>query len=109
MAERLEGVGKPRRRTYYPWGLWTDGATWRAVEGEDFTVSASSFQTSLHLRARQQGLRVETGSPEKGVVEFRFFPPEETNAAAQSTATTRALRTAPRLRYAQVPNLPLPV
>ena len=71
MAERLE-VDRPRRRTFYPWGQWTDGAVWRARLGEDFTCDPHHFQTALHQRARQEGMIVETGTPEPGVVEFVF-------------------------------------
>jgi len=72
MAERIEGATEPKRRRWYPWTEWTDGSVWRAKEGEDFTCSPSSFQTALHIRARQEGLEVATGSPEPGIVEFQF-------------------------------------
>ncbi len=71
MAEEID-VARPRRRTFYPWDKWTNGATWHAVQGTDFTTSVSNFQTALHQRARLQGLSVITGSPEEGIVEFRF-------------------------------------
>jgi hypothetical protein len=73
MAERVD-VDRPRRRRYYPWTEWVDGNTWRAVEGEDFTCSVNNFQTALHQRARLESMTVETGSPERGIVEFRFSP-----------------------------------
>lgn len=73
MAERV-AVDRPRRRTYYPWQLWMDGAVWRAKLGEDFTCNPHHFQTALHQRARQEGMTVETGTPEAGVVEFIFRP-----------------------------------
>jgi hypothetical protein len=72
MAERVEDVSAPRRRRYYPWDKWTDGAVWRAKQDEDFTCSPASFQTALHLRARQEGMSVATGSPEEGIIEFQF-------------------------------------
>jgi hypothetical protein len=72
MAERVEDVSAPRRRRYYPWDKWTDGSVWRAKQDEDFTCSPASFQTALHLRARQEGLSVATGSPEEGIIEFQF-------------------------------------
>lgn len=77
MAERVEGATEPRRRRWYPWQEWTDGKVWRAKEGEDFSCSPASFQTALHLRARQQGLTVTTGSPEQGIIEFQFSPKAE--------------------------------
>ena len=73
MAERLQDAQRPRRRTFYPWAEWTDGSVWRALKGEDFTCDVNHFQTALHQRARQEGKQVETGSPEKDVVEFRFY------------------------------------
>jgi hypothetical protein len=72
MAERLEDVERPRRRRFYPWEEWTDGATWSARQGVDFTCSPMNFQVALHQRARLEHKTVETGSPEKGIVEFRF-------------------------------------
>jgi hypothetical protein len=72
MAERVNDGQPPRRRRYYPWSEWTDGSKWRAMEGKDYAVSAASFQTALHQRARLEGLTVDTGSPEKGIVEFQF-------------------------------------
>ena len=72
MAEQLAGNLTPRRRSYYPWKEWTNGNTWKARAGEDFTCSAPSFQTALHQRARLCKMRVVTGSPEPGVVEFQF-------------------------------------
>jgi hypothetical protein len=78
MAERVEGATEPRRRRWYPWDLWTDGSVWSAKKNEDFNCSPASFQTALHLRARQQGLSVVTGSPEPGVVEFQFSEKEAT-------------------------------
>jgi hypothetical protein len=74
MAERLEGVDRPRRKRFYDWARWTDGATWQAREGEDFTCSRTNFQVALHQRARLQNMTVETGTPEPGIVEFRFTP-----------------------------------
>jgi hypothetical protein len=72
VAQRLAGTERPRRRTYYPWPQWTDGAVWRAKKGEDFTCDTHHFQTALHQRARLIGMTVETGTPEKDVVEFVF-------------------------------------
>lgn len=76
MAERVENAVAPRRRRFYPWDEWTDGSIWRAKEGEDFTCSPASFQTALHLRARQENKVVTTGSPETGIVEFQFTSKE---------------------------------
>jgi hypothetical protein len=75
MASRTEEQ-KPRRRRFYPWDLWTDGAVWKAEEGKDFTCSVQNFQTALHQRARLEKMKVETGSPEPGIVEFQFTPKE---------------------------------
>lgn len=72
MAERVNDALAPRRRRFYPWEKWTDGSVWRAKQGEDFTCNPASFQTALHLRARQEGKSVVTGSPEEGIVEFQF-------------------------------------
>jgi hypothetical protein len=77
MAKRVKGATEPRRRRFYPWQDWTDGTVWSAKEGEDFTCNPASFQTALHLRARQQGLIVSTGSPEPGIIEFQFLPKTE--------------------------------
>ena len=89
MAERLDNVERPRRRRFYDWEKWTDGKTWSAVAGEDFTCSANNFQTALHQRARLQGMTVETGSPEPGIVEFRFTPKEaKPDVPASGAATT---------------------
>ncbi|MGA2412685.1 MAG: hypothetical protein ABSG46_20170 [Candidatus Binataceae bacterium] len=78
MAERT-GLEAPRRRTFYPWDDWTDGTTWKAYEGKDFTTTPQNFQTVLHLKARSmpEMARVITGSPEKGIVEFRFIKKED--------------------------------
>jgi hypothetical protein len=86
VAERVD-VERPRRRRYYPWEQWTDGTTWRAKQGEDFTVTPASFQTALHQRARLEGMYVETGSPEKGIVEFKFSkePPGKREADVKPT------------------------
>jgi hypothetical protein len=73
MAERVD-TARPRKRKYYNWDAWTDGSTWSATEGEDFTCSTANFQTALHQRARLEKMNVETGSPEPGKVEFRFTP-----------------------------------
>jgi len=86
MAERVDGALEPRRRRWYPWSEWTDGAVWRAREGEDFSCSPASFQTALHLRARQQGLSVSTGSPEPGIIEFQFLPKTEEKTEEESEA-----------------------
>jgi hypothetical protein len=57
-----------------------DGSVWRAVHGEDFTCDPHHFQTALHQRARQEGMTVETGTPERGVVEFVFRKREAISA-----------------------------
>jgi hypothetical protein len=80
MAEQLD-TDRPKRRRFYPWPEWTNGKVWRARQGEDFTVTTASFQTALHQRARHQGICVQTGSPEKGVVEFRFYVEGDGNGA----------------------------
>jgi hypothetical protein len=72
VAKRLD-IERPRRRTYYPWHEWLDGSTWQALEGKDFTCSIANFQCALHIKAREKGIDVITGSPVKGVVEFRFI------------------------------------
>jgi hypothetical protein len=73
---------EPRRRVYYPWEKWTDGSLWSAQKGVDFFMSETNFQTTLHIHARNHrhlGLRVKTASPEKGIVEFRFYKEGETS------------------------------
>jgi hypothetical protein len=72
VAQRIETPRRPRRRTFYPWKDWLDGELWSATRGEDFFLDVKNFQSILHMRARQEGMDVETGSPEKGIVEFQF-------------------------------------
>jgi hypothetical protein len=86
MAERVEGATEPRRRRWYPWQEWTDGSVWSAKKDKDFNCSPASFQTALHLRARQQGLSVVTGSPEPGVVEFQFTKKTEEEVVDADTS-----------------------
>jgi hypothetical protein len=76
LAQQIEAES-PRRRTFYPWEKWTDGSTWRAKQGEDFTTSIQNFQTALHIRARKEKKKVTTGAPEPGVVEFKFITQAE--------------------------------
>lgn len=90
MAERVEGALEPRRRSWYPWKEWTDGCVWRATEGKDFSCSPASFQTALHLRARQQGMTVSTGSPEPGIVEFQFSQKVEEESEASEPESESA-------------------
>jgi hypothetical protein len=49
-----------------------DGSVWRATKGVDYTCDTHHFQTALHQRARMEDMTVETGTPEKDVVEFVF-------------------------------------
>jgi hypothetical protein len=70
MAEKIDTP--PRRRTRYPWHEWTDGSTWRIKQGEDYDISDLQMQGSLHMRARNNNLTVQTASPEAGVIEFQF-------------------------------------
>jgi hypothetical protein len=71
VAQQIESE-KPRRRMFYPWEEWTNGSTWSATRGDDFTCTVLGFQNALHQRARAYGMKVTTGSPRPDVVEFRF-------------------------------------
>ena len=87
MAQKIDR--KPRRRTFYPWHEWLDGATYRAVEGIDFTCSPNNFQTALHTKGRNLNRKVVTTNPEKGIIEFQFTDepnPARANAIARQTS-----------------------
>lgn len=76
MAQRLEvedlesTVGRPAK---YPWGDWTDGTVWKAVQGEDYR-KAETLKGSLRQHAVKNGLRVVIVEPllEPGTVHFQF-------------------------------------
>ncbi|AIV36412.1 hypothetical protein [Streptomyces sp. CCM_MD2014] len=45
--------------TEYPFHLWTDGATWRAVEGHDFQTDPGTFLDELRVHGSKFGLSVK--------------------------------------------------
>lgn len=62
---------KRGRPTKYPWTRWTNGRTWVAVKGEDYTIDTYVFQIGLHLHARNHGMTVSTITDGDTII-FRF-------------------------------------
>lgn len=62
----------PHGNEVYPWGLWTNGKTYRAKQGRHFhDVTPETFRRNLINRARRKGMAVETRVKGK-VVTFKF-------------------------------------
>jgi hypothetical protein len=44
----------------YAWDEWFDGSTWVLSQGEDFETEVDTFQTTVLIRARKRGVKVNT-------------------------------------------------
>ena len=108
-AYKFRTVGATRKRLY-PWDEWTDGRTWKATSGKDFTTPAESFRTTLHSHARRHGLTVRseviiqgTGPTKRTHVVFQFGTPTPTSATLKATYPgTTKVRTNQRLSTRKV-------
>lgn len=49
-------IGRPPK---YNWNDLTDGSTWKAIQGQDFTSTPTSFRTLLRYQAKIRSLKVE--------------------------------------------------
>ena len=74
LIEEVPGDGKYRR---YPWNEWTDGKARVATQGEDFTVRLESFRTSLHIEARNRGLKCKTSKVAHNQIAFQFYSEQD--------------------------------
>lgn len=85
MAQRLKGL--PVRHKYR-WDDWVDGEAWAIYKDEDYSISTTNMQITLHMRAkaetkrRDSTIRVETVSitrEEDGRegLAFQFYEEEE--------------------------------
>lgn len=80
MARRAKVTEQLEDQIHYPWHKWTDGSTWIAVPGKDFTCKIQSFVVYLHQYASSKGLKVRTKkSKMKGRlrVRFKFYEQEQ--------------------------------
>lgn len=64
-------VPRVGRSSTYPWGEWTDGSSWEAEQGKDFTCKVASFTVILHKQAKTLGKKVVLSTTDD-IVRFRF-------------------------------------
>lgn len=69
MAQAIKGFSKKRFK--YDWKRWTDGRTYRAVKGVDFSCDPTGFGSTLYSKAHLLGIRVKV-SVLDDAVEFQF-------------------------------------
>lgn len=90
MARRVDDFqfGVKQGKAKYPWEEWTDGSTWDAVHGKDFTCEPGSLVVYLYHKATELGMNVRTsirrgeGKKPDHVV-FQFWKQDMGDAAAQ--------------------------
>lgn len=59
MARLIPPKEKIDRRSQYPWNEWlVVGTTWELKRGEDFNVSAASFENLARLTAKHRNTRI---------------------------------------------------
>jgi hypothetical protein len=79
MAKRLDNFdfgsgGRRGRPSKYPWNEWTDGNVWEIRRPEDFTLTNTNMQATLHDKASALGMKVRSESTPDGhglVFQFR--------------------------------------
>lgn len=80
MAEKVDdfdwGTTRNGRASKYPWDEWSDGNTYLAKEGKDYTCKTISFRDILREHSRREHIRVRTRAHTEGVI-FQFFKDEE--------------------------------
>lgn len=63
-------------RSEHPWEDWSNGDTWKIVQGEDFTCTVKKMRDRIYNRRgdMQEGARVQTAVVDGGkAIVFRFY------------------------------------
>lgn len=80
MAEVLESYSFSgiHGNAKYPWSAWTNGETWRIVQGEDFDVEPRVMQGQIKVRGGKESKKTATRVESNAVI-FTFQRSDESD------------------------------